>query len=338
MYAKPNAAVGLAAAMLLAGCLVPVPGFVGSTGTSADTATQPTWNADDWWSFQVETTEQAASATYVVHEADADGYHLGSNRSNGFFGIPFHGELAPDLDPRIAGERWDMFRFPLQDGDTWTQRFLGHVVTTDVHATTLEAPDGGTMEGYRLEAEAYGSQVAAYTYAPETGWLVNVTLWNAQAGEPVVWANLTDRGTGYEGRYLVEEPVHELERSYPGDVPGWETLEVDATGSWLVASLTGVTRAGHAQARLEAPDGEVVAAVSSSGRGVDQAEATWPVEEGTWTLEHLGAGAGEVRLGIYVVHAQGAGAGDPGRTEAGPAVGDPVEEPLDHLLAETGLG
>lgn len=330
MRAKQVAVVGVAAALLLAGCLVPVPGVLAPSATGDEPADRPDWRADDWWSFRVEVPDGGhASSTFVVHEAEPDGYHLGSNRSNGFFGIPFHGEVDRDLNPKVAGERWDMFRFPLEDGDSWTQRFLGHLVTTHVEAAQVPGPDGA-VDGYRLTAEAYGAPVATYTYASETGWLTSFTLRDPEDGSTLAWANLTEQGAGYDGRYLVEEPVHRLERTYPGELPGEERFQVHADGIQLVATLTASARPGHVDARLEAPDGDVVAEVATTGQAMDNHRRTWPVEEGNWRLEHRGVGAGQVRAELHVVRAAGPGAGDAGQAEAGPAAGGP----LDHSLAD----
>lgn len=332
MLAKQLAAVGVATATLLAGCLVPVPGVLGPSHAEEEPADRPGWQEDDWWSFRVEVPDGGhAASTFVVHEAGPDGYQLGSNRSNGFFGIPFHGDVDQDLNPKVAGERWEMFRFPLEDGDSWTQRFLGHVVTTSVEAAEVPGPEGA-LDGYRLTAEAYGAPIATYTYTPETGWLTSFTLRDPETGEPLAWANLTDQGTGYQGRYLVEEPVHSLERTYPGDLPGEDRFQVDADGVHLVATLTASTRPGHVDARLEAPDGDVVAEVASTGQAMDDERRAWPVERGEWTLEHQGVGAGTVRAQLHVVRAAGPGAGDGGTEEAGPAAGGPLDLSLADVV------
>lgn len=330
MDAPDAAAFGLGAALVLAGCLVPVPGTLLPPGADAEPAPRPTWSADDWWAFHVEVPGGgSADASFVVHEAGPDGYRLGSNRSTGFFGIPFHGELEPDLDPWIAGERWDMFRFPLEDGDSWVQEFLGHVVRTHVHAAQLETPDGEAVDGYRMEAKAYGVSIATYTYSPETGWLTKFTLRDPETGDVLAWANLTDRGRTYEGRYLVEEQVHRLERSYPGDLPGEEPVPVDGEGTQLVATLTGTASPGWTEARLEDPDGETVVEVEARGSAVENARETWPAEDGTWHLDHRGAGSGSVRLQIHAVREAGDGAGE---------VGSPGDDPLDGSVAEAILG
>lgn len=332
MHAREAAALGLALATVTAGCLGTVPGLLLASQGTGDPGPRPTWSTGDWWSFRVEVPSGgSAASTFVVHDAGPEGYKMGSNGTHGFFGIPFHGRLEPDLDPHVAGEVWDMFRFPLRDGQTWTQQFLGHPVTTEVASAELEAPDGETVDGYELTVQAYGSRIASYTYAPDLGWLTSFTLRDPETGDPLAWANLTDRGADYGNRYLIQERVQEVERSYPGDAPGEAAVPVEAKGTELVASLAASSGPGVAEASLEDPHGNEVARVEASGQDVDEAQVTTAVQAGEWTLDHRGLGSGHVGVQIHVVREAGAGDGavPEGRGTAG---GGPTLPSLPALL------
>ncbi len=300
-------ALALVTTSLLAGCVVPVPegswSSTGLQGTSA--AEQPRWGEGDWWAYRVtilgNTTLEMA---LVVDDAHADGYRLGNNASRGFFGLPFHGNMSPDLHPRIGDQTWRMFEFPLQDGRSWDQELYGHNVHTTVEATSVSLPDGSTDDGYELEATTYGALLSRYTYSPTAGWMTSFLLRDPGTRDVLLEAELVDHGRDYSKGYYVREPLRTVEVTYPTDLPGTTEVPIEQ-GERIAATLVVRGDAGLLDARFLNPQGEEVLHARSTASGTATDEATVPAADGTWELHHTGAGAGRVLLQLHTVERVG---------------------------------
>lgn len=256
------------------------------------------WSKGNWWSYRATVQNATFDVALIVHEARGDGFRLGSNLSLGFFGLPWTGNVTSELNPRIGPEVWPLFRFPLEDGRSWSYRLLGHDAVTTARAGVFHVPGVGARPGFALEAEAYGQTFARYTYVPETGWFTRLQLIEPTNGQTVLFAELTSFGADWREAYYVEELVEERRVEYPTP-PGALPIRVPDGYLQLRAGLTVETPHGILRATLTDEDGRTLATAQVLAKGSDGERVTArPRGPATWTLEHHGVGVGIVHLEV----------------------------------------
>ncbi|HEX2021668.1 MAG TPA: hypothetical protein VHH36_03095 [Candidatus Thermoplasmatota archaeon] len=266
----------------------------------ADTKPLP-WSEGSWWSFDATFRQNRTyAATLVVHRADENGFHLGSNASGGFFGLPFSGNLTRDLNPVVAGQEWPMFRFPLADGKSWSYEMFGHQATATAYAAVVHAPGLAPHPGFRLEAASFGQVFARYDYSPATGWFTRLEIVDPESRAQVLGARLTGFGANFGRPYYVEEVIAALRVDHPGTTPpGKLEVRVPDGFSRVQATLTAQAGAGAADARLRDGAGRELAHVQALAQGLVSQRVSARVDGATtWTLDQLGAGKGSVYLEV----------------------------------------
>lgn len=257
------------------------------------------WSPGNWWAYHADIQGTPVDVALIVHEAGEDGYQLGSNLSIGFFGLPFHGDLTPERNPRIGPEVWPLFAFPLEEGKEWGYTLFGYDAKSLV-AARLDAP--GSFE---LEASSFGQTFARYDYDPVVGWFTRLDLIEPTNGTVVLSARLTAYGPDWDAAYYVEETVAEIRVDLPA-LPGEQTLELPQGYLQLRGELTVTTSLGALAAEVRDKDGNRLAHAQALGRGSDLARITLrPDGPLAWDLQHAGAGTGVIHLLVTGLAANG---------------------------------
>lgn len=298
----------LVSSLLMAGCASsarePAKPMADAVEALADTPPMD-WSAGNWWSYRASVQNVTFDIALIVHETRADGFRLGSNLSAGFFGLPWSGNVTGDLNPRIGPEEWPLFRFPLEDGKSWSYRLLGHDATTSARAGLFHVPGVGPRPGFAMEAKAYGQTFARYNYVPEVGWFTRLQLVEPTNGQTVLTAELTSFGPDWQEAYYVEELVDEVRVEYP-TTPGKIPIVVPSGYLQLRVGLTVETPGGVVRATLTDADGRALASAQVLAKGADGERASArPKSAVTWTLDHQGVGSGVVHLEITGIAATG---------------------------------
>lgn len=265
----------------------------------ADTVALP-WARGSYWAYDATFTSGRTHAiALVVHEAREDGFRLGSNRSSGFFGLPFSGNVSADLNPEIGGVEWPMYRFPLSDGASWSYAMFGHDATTTAYAAMVRLPDGSDEPGFRLEASSYGQVFARYDYSPTTGWFTRLELVDPGKREQVLDVRLTDHGAAWGRAYYVERVIRAVRIAYPNAAPPAEVpVDVPSGYARVRATLTVQAAAGALDATLGTEGGASLAEARVLGKGLASDRADLPPGARTLLLRQVGAGAASLYLEI----------------------------------------
>lgn len=296
----------VATCILLAGCASPqAPEASGAALAAPATTRSMDWSSGNWWSYRATIGNASVDVALIVHERTADGFRLGTNLSVGFFGLPFNGNVTPELNPRIGPEVWPLFAFPLADGKEWAYELFGYEAKTiakaaDVHVATL-----GTRPGYVLEATSFRQVFARYEYAPDAGWFTRLQLIEPTDGSTVLLAELTNFGTDWGQAYYVEEVIRSARIDYPA-LPS--AFDIEVPEGYLQARATLATRlaTGALAATLRDDDGRVLARAETLIRGTNVDRASAHTQGGaTWRLDHRGAGVGAIFLEITGLSATG---------------------------------
>lgn len=281
--------------LLLAGCAAETPPAPATTQAAA--LPHASWAPGSWWAYQAAYAGHVVDVALIVHAATPEGYRLGSNLSAGLFGLPWAGEVTLERNPRIGGEVWPLFTFPLEPGKTWDYSLFGHAAKSVVRA---QAEDG-----YALEASSFGQTFARYDYAHDAGWFTRLTLVEPTNGTTMLDARLVAAGTDWSAAYYVEETLVERRVENPG-LPGALELPLPGGFAHVRAELRSTTEAGAVFAELRDADGRVLVASRALARGSDLARVTLrEPDEGVWTLVHHGAGVGRVELLVTGIAARG---------------------------------
>ena len=270
-----------------------------------DTRAAP-WDEGSFWAYRVTIEENFSfDVALIVHESGPDGYHLGSNISAGFFGLPFHGDVTPTHNPIIDGQEWPLYQFPLEGGAEWSFPFYGYDVTTRAEAAYVTLPDGTQDAGFTFTSRAYGATFASYDYSPTTGWLTHLKLIEPTDGHTVLDARLIASGPNYDEAYYVENIISQHVWAYP-DAPGEFSVDIPGDHLEVRATLTTTSRLGAASAALSDAQGKRLAdaTVWMRGTATDSATARLP-DATTWHVSHQGAAVGTGRLTIVGVSANG---------------------------------
>lgn len=254
------------------------------------------WSPGNWWAYQANISGTVVDVALIVHEARADGYRLGSNLSIGFFGLPFHGNLTKELNPRIGPEVWPLYAPPLAQGKEWAYTLFGY----DAKSTVRHAG-----ESYELDASSFGQTFARYDFDPKAGWFTRLDLIEPTNGTTVLSARLTAYGPDWGQAYYVEETLLETRIAYPR-VPGAEQVEVPDGYLQVNGELIGTTTLGALAGELRTESGQQLAQVSVAGRGAQTDRILLqPRGAMTWTLDHAGAGIGSIYLHLTGLSASG---------------------------------
>ena len=265
------------------------------------------WDKGNWWAYDATFHQDKTYAiALVVHKGDASGFRLGSNISSGFFGLPFSGNVTPELNPEIGGKVWPMFQFPLSDGKSWEYHLFGYDATTTAYAAIVDVPGVGPQPGFRLEASSYGQVFAKYDYAPSVGWFTRLELIEPTDRKQVLDVRLKDFGVTYGQGYFVETVIKRVHVEYPTAVPGDISLTIPQGFVRAHVSLSAEATAGAIDARVEDQSGRVMMEARAVAKGLVSDRAT--IDGGTmrWTLKHAGSGVSSLHLEITGVRAAGA--------------------------------
>ena len=266
-----------------------------------------TWAPGNYWAYHATYRQNLTfDVALVVHESTPDGFRLGSNLSAGFFGLPFTGNVSPQLNPRIGPEEWPLYRFPLRDGQSWEYTLFGYDAKTVARAVVLDVPGVGEVPGFHMEASAYGQTFARYDYAPPVGWFTRLELIEPTDGSVVLDVQLRGFGPDFGQAYYVEKTIREVRLDHPSATPPG-ALDVQVPGGFrhVRAFLTAETSGGVVDAKLTA-DGRTLAQAQAVGKGVSSdrvgVRAKGPM---TWRLEHKGVGVGVLHLEVTGLVATG---------------------------------
>lgn len=300
-------AVPLAALLLLAGCAVDEGPPDEVVQALADTRPID-WSPGNYWAYQATFEENVTfDVALVVHDAGPDGFRLGSNLSAGFFGLPFTGNVSPDLNPRIGPEEWPLYQFPLADGKAWEYTLFGYEAKTVARAALVDVPGLGIVPGFRMESSAYAQTFARYDYVPQVGWFTRLELIEPTNGQRVLDVKLRAYGPDYGSAYYVEKTIREVRLDYPTSVPGAIAIDVPDGFVTVRAFLTVETSAGAASGEIkDATTGKSLAKAQAIGKGAQAGRISLrPRAALEWTLDHAGAGTGVVHLEITGLTATG---------------------------------
>lgn len=302
--AKALALAALALSLALAGCTTTDETRAPPEVVEAVANTHATrWDPGDWWAYRATFHRNATyDIALVVHEGGAEGFRVGSNVSSGFFGLPFNGNVSTELNPRIGADEWPMYRFPLDDGKTWSYTLFGYDATTTAYAALVDVPGKGKVPGFRLESSTLGQVFAKYDYSPQTGWFTRLELIEPSKREQVLEVRLAGYGDHYGRAYFVERVIETIRIDYPG-VPGSVDVRIPDGYARIHATLSVATTAGAMKASLKLGD-VVLADAQAVGKGAASDRATVR-RGGTWTLDHAGAGQGVVYLEVTGISSMG---------------------------------
>lgn len=249
------------------------------------------WEPGNFWAYRAVFDEEVTfEATLIVHRVDGLGFHLGSNASAGFFGLPFTGNVTPSLNPRIGPDEWPLYQFPLEDGKSWTYSMWGHTATTTAFAALVTLPDGTQAPGFTFESRAYGQLFARYDYTSATGWFTRLELIEPSDGHHVLDVTLTAFGPDYGQAYYVEEPIRTVHLTCPA-APGEIAIDVPDGFLRIHALLTAEATGGAVDARLETEGGRVLAHARALAKQAVADRASSAGQSGAWKLGHLCGGA-----------------------------------------------
>lgn len=172
------------------------------TRPPASTDRAPTWNIGDYWVYKDGAGNQN---TFAVSGDTGTDYIIDTDSElfaffNALEDISTLGaQRQSDLAGSQGSDRIEFFRFPLQDGATWTTTWDGATRTI----TTTALGDG--TYGFASNAED-GTPHARYTYDPAARWF-GALEFLAPDGTTLFANQLVEAGTGYTGeliRYDIE--------------------------------------------------------------------------------------------------------------------------------------
>ena len=287
--------------LLLAGCLAHAePAATEPASPVPDAPPRPMdWSPGNWWAYHADIQGTPIDVALIVHEATDEGFRLGSNLSIGFFGLPFHGDLTLEHNPRIGPEVWPLFAFPLEEGKEWGYTLFGY------EAKSFVAPDRDAGGAYELEASSFGQTFARYDYDPQVGWFTKLDLIEPTNGTTVLSARLTAYGPDWDAAYYVEETVAEFRIDLPA-LPGERILDLSEGYLQMRGELSVTTRLGALTAEVRDEDGRKLAQAQAVGRGSDLARITLrPDGPAHWSFQYAGAGTGVIHLRVTGLAASG---------------------------------
>lgn len=270
----------------------------------------PEWRVGDWWTVEVTGayTGETHTVTQVVTGRHGSTYHVGLaaddlDEAAIVAGWPPVGEVrARDLSFRLHGERFQPLTFPLEEGATWTTAYEGQAgykaQVVSAGGTTAEVGFSRTVETAAGSFEAtmnltYDAEVRAVTKVEDP------------SGRTV---QVTDHGTGFEGRVLVP---HGRAQYLSGRVVGvFDGLAVGTdvatpSGSLRVAepaasvallvgsaSVAGAAPPGFYQEVASPPARDALELSSAGTDGLTTVHVHVDEAAGTWTFRHVAGGFG----------------------------------------------
>lgn len=223
----PRFAAGLLIA-LLAGCsgeptatpaADPAHGPLDGAAATLDASSSvpaPTWQAGQWWEWEVFFEDQVADETFcsIVLGEEAGGYALVTEKDwaakdEATFDRPLLGLAAKgDLTTAGWGGDLDLLDFPLSDGKTWTATMPNIAWDVLQPAETAEIAmtarfDAG-LQGFRITGTAGGGTIVEATYLPATGWFGELAFHDIDPGQEGLEVGLRAKSAGldYTGPYF----------------------------------------------------------------------------------------------------------------------------------------
>ena len=293
--------------LLLAGCAERVPGTAEPSldPAAAKAARAMDWTPGNWWAYRATVGNETLDVALVLHERTEDGYLLGSNLSVGFFGLPFHGNVTNDRNPRIGTDVWPLFEPPLADGKEWGYSLFGYDAKARATRADLAVPGAGLLPGYQLEARSLGQTFARYTYSDAVGWFTRLQVIEPTDGSTVLLAELVAYGPDWGQAYYVEETLLQRSIGYP-QLPGEEVVRIPPGYVDVRVELTGQSAAGVLFASLRDAAGRHIASIDVLASGFDTDRVAVRAEQGVeWVLEHSGVGTGRILLHVTGMSATG---------------------------------
>jgi hypothetical protein len=199
----------------------------GEAGTTlTELAAPEPWAVGDWFGvhvfFGTEDTEGIHYNTIVVEET-SDAWVLATDnqqaaKEEAVFDLPILGEFRKaDLGTSGLGGRWDLLKFPLSDGATWSSTVALDPEAADGGALELEfeatynaaiATPTGAKAGYDIVAvDADARPVLSFDYVPAVGWFTRFVILDTTTEDPAdffISARSMGTGDGWTGTYYLD--------------------------------------------------------------------------------------------------------------------------------------
>lgn len=294
----------------------------------------PTWKIGDWFGhhvfFGADDNEGEHYNTVVVSETETDWMlatdDAGAAKDEAVFDIPILGPVRrADLQVTGLGATWDLFRFPMKDGTSWTSDF---VVDLDEEAQefklthtarfnpAIQTPNG-PRPGFDIEARtADGELLLFYDYVPDIGWYAHLFVYDLtseEADDFLFHVMSMGHGSAWTGTYYIYE-AEEKVRIIGGhviapEVPPEPMVEphpytafnIDAESTYVYGLIVAVAVAGVQEVVLIDPEGghHEVRAIGAPEEE-DGAMLELPSIGGEWRL--VAAGAGLVAIEVAFLY------------------------------------
>lgn len=195
---------------------------------ATDVIDAPNWVLGHWFGYHVLFGPEDDTGFHydsAVVEERGGKWFLASAEPNvakyeAIIDLPFLGEFNKnDLSTTAFGQTWNIFKFPLSDGLTWTQTMtLGdfesqETATVDIAFTATYdkaiSTQDGDRPGFEIEATTKdGIPFLKYDYVPAVGWFAHMYIYDPTAEDPTEeWDfHLMTMGSGddWTGTYYVD--------------------------------------------------------------------------------------------------------------------------------------
>lgn len=304
--------------------------------TAEDELPAPSWKVGDWFGhhlfFGAEDTAGSHINTIIVAEG-GNQWVLATDDVDvatweAAWDFPMLGNLGKnDLSATAFGADWNIYKFPMADGDTWTSSidplFSGprEVTFTATFNPRIETPSGIRPGFDIVGVNADGVPEIATDYVPEIGWYSKLTLFDTSTEEPedfVFDIIAMGRGENWTGTYYLNEAESLINwngalfvnpddpaSSAQSTPPHHESFSMSDGATSLYGVIGGGAMSGHSQFVFVDPAGSVnddyAVADYSAPSGPQQMFEfiDWPAQPGQW--EFGWGGAGVVTWGFAVL-------------------------------------
>ncbi len=251
----------LLVAVALAGCAEdtpepePVPTEVKGPGTTEgitaeDAAKAPSWSIGDWFGHHIyfgPTDTEGSHINTVVVEAGPGGYLMLPDdpevaKWEAAWDFPMLGQIGTsNLETTAFGVDWNVYKFPMRDGDTWTANvdplFNGarELAITATFNPAISTPYG-VFPGFDLVGVNATGEIELVTdFVPEIGWYSRLLYMDTSTPDPedfVFNIRSMGRGANWNGTVHTAEArsvVEEFALSQPGDPTSYANAAHHAT-------------------------------------------------------------------------------------------------------------
>lgn len=289
---------------------------------------EPTpWEVGDWFGVHVffgSADTEGIHYNTVVVEDSGDSWLLATDDANAakeeaVFDLPILGSFRKaDLGTSGLGGRWDLLKFPLSDGATWTSAVPLDTESLDGTATELEfeatfnpaiATPTGSKPGYDIVAvNGDARPVLSFDYVPAVGWFTRFVVLDSATEDPedfFISARSMGTGDGWTGTYYLDtaEPlvqhfnligVDPTDPTAPLLQPNPQaTFTVEQGATHLFGFVFSFSFAGAHDVVLVGPDNQPREYRSYSGVVVNEYSEAFidePAQPGEWRLVAAGGG------------------------------------------------